>query len=67
MLSNLSKFAAISAFALGVGAQQCAIGGDTSIVALSGDSVGTEQVINGSRCCSGTFGVGGLRETDITL
>lgn len=52
MLSTLSKLAAISAFALGVGAQQCAIGGDTSIVALSGDSVGTEQVINGSRLFS---------------
>lgn len=55
MLSTISKFAAISAFALGVGAQQCAIGGDASIVALSGDSVGSEQVINGSRFLSRDF------------
>lgn len=51
MLSTMTKFAAFSALALCVGAQQCAIGGDASIVALTGDSVGTEQVVNGSECC----------------
>lgn len=49
MLSPISTVAALSALALCVGAQQCPIGGDASIVALSGESVGTEQVVNGSK------------------
>lgn len=52
MLSSVLKFVAFSALSLRVGAQQCAIGGDASVVALTGDSVGTEQVVNGSECAA---------------
>lgn len=50
MMMNLPIFTALSALAFGVGAQQqqCPIGGDASILASEGISVGTEQIVGGS-------------------
>lgn len=55
MVAFKSTLAVLSVLALGISAQQCAIGGDASIVALAGDSVGTEQVVNGSELLGASF------------
>lgn len=46
MFVNSMKLAAIALSAVVYG-QSCSIGGDPSVVALSGEPVGTETVVNG--------------------
>lgn len=50
MLSRILLLAPLLASAALAGASDCPIGGDTSIIAHTGESVGTEEVVDGSQC-----------------
>lgn len=49
MLAKTLASVALLGFGTLVHAQSCPVGGDASIVAMAGTSVGTEQVVDGSK------------------